>query len=151
MDNHWMPSWHLIYFHLQLKVGWFFIRSKEVWPKLFWWSSGIIETWNHLSWKNFLSPTVIQNGQLNHVCKCCIYTLCKYLQDLWVNIFPGQPPPMPVNPSGEEIFPNILYKPPQMRLKAISSHPVSCYLGEETDPPPYPKPLRNFWCICCPW
>ncbi|KAJ7423221.1 hypothetical protein BTVI_10719 [Pitangus sulphuratus] len=37
------------------------------------------------------------------------------------------------NPFSEEIFPNIQSKPPLVQLEAISSHPVTCYLGEETD------------------
>ena len=37
------------------------------------------------------------------------------------------------NPFGEEIFPNIQTKPPLVQLEAISSHPITCYLAEETD------------------
>ncbi|GAB0186314.1 hypothetical protein GRJ2_001096700 [Grus japonensis] len=37
------------------------------------------------------------------------------------------------NPFGEEIVPNIQSKPPLMQLKTISSHPITCYLGEETN------------------
>ena len=37
------------------------------------------------------------------------------------------------NPFGEEIFPNIQSKPPLAQLEAISSCPIACYLGEETD------------------
>ncbi|KAK4821282.1 hypothetical protein QYF61_017646 [Mycteria americana] len=38
------------------------------------------------------------------------------------------------NPLGEEKFPNIQSKPPLAQLEAISSCPIACYLGEETDP-----------------
>ncbi|KAK4816506.1 hypothetical protein QYF61_017467 [Mycteria americana] len=38
------------------------------------------------------------------------------------------------NPFSEEKIPNIQSKPPLAQLEAISSHPVTCYLGEETDP-----------------
>ncbi|KAK4815206.1 hypothetical protein QYF61_021825 [Mycteria americana] len=38
------------------------------------------------------------------------------------------------NPLGEEKFPNIQSKPPLAQLEAISSRPITCYLGEETDP-----------------
>ena len=38
------------------------------------------------------------------------------------------------NPFSEEIFPNIQSKPPLVQLEAVSSCPVTCYLGEETDP-----------------
>ncbi|KAK4816020.1 hypothetical protein QYF61_011010 [Mycteria americana] len=51
-----------------------------------------------------------------------------------LNHFPGQPVPMLDNPLGEEKFPNIQSKPPLAQLEAISSRPITCYLGEETDP-----------------
>ncbi|KAK4822017.1 hypothetical protein QYF61_006865 [Mycteria americana] len=51
-----------------------------------------------------------------------------------LNHFPGQPGPMLDNPLGEEKFPNIQSKPPLAQLEAISSCPITCYLGEETDP-----------------
>ena len=35
---------------------------------------------------------------------------------------------------GEESFPNVQSKAPLAQLEAISSHSVTCYLGEETDP-----------------
>ncbi|KAK4832039.1 hypothetical protein QYF61_020554 [Mycteria americana] len=37
------------------------------------------------------------------------------------------------NPFGEEIFPNTEPKPSLAQLEAISSCPMACYLGEETD------------------
>ncbi|KAK4826227.1 hypothetical protein QYF61_006268 [Mycteria americana] len=51
-----------------------------------------------------------------------------------LNHFPGQPVPMLDNPFSEVKFPNIQSKPPLVQLEAISSHPIACYLGEETDP-----------------
>ncbi|KAK4806753.1 hypothetical protein QYF61_005549 [Mycteria americana] len=51
-----------------------------------------------------------------------------------LNHFPGQSVPMLDNPLGEEKFPNIQSKPPLAQLEAISSCPITCYLGEETDP-----------------
>ncbi|KAK4829196.1 hypothetical protein QYF61_002461 [Mycteria americana] len=48
--------------------------------------------------------------------------------------FPGQPVPMLDNPFSEVKFPNIQSKPPLAQLEAISSRPITCYLGEETDP-----------------
>ncbi|KAK4829747.1 hypothetical protein QYF61_006456 [Mycteria americana] len=51
-----------------------------------------------------------------------------------LNRFPGQSVPMLDNPLGEEKFPNIQSKPPLAQLEAISSCPITCYLGEETDP-----------------
>ncbi|KAK4818350.1 hypothetical protein QYF61_011447 [Mycteria americana] len=53
-----------------------------------------------------------------------------------LNHFPGQSVPMLDNPLGEEKFPNIQSKPPLAQLEAISSCPITCYLGEETDPHP---------------
>jgi len=41
---------------------------------------------------------------------------------------------MPDNSFSEEIFPNIQSKPPLAQLAAVSSHPVTSYLGEQTDP-----------------
>ena len=38
------------------------------------------------------------------------------------------------NSFGEEIFPHIKSKPPLAQLEAISSCPIPCYLGEETNP-----------------
>ncbi|KAK4824211.1 hypothetical protein QYF61_012125 [Mycteria americana] len=42
--------------------------------------------------------------------------------------------PMLDNPFSEDISPNIQFKPPLVQLEAISSRPITCYLGEETDP-----------------
>ncbi|KAK4828653.1 hypothetical protein QYF61_000301 [Mycteria americana] len=69
-----------------------------------------------------------------------------------IQLLPWQPVPMLNNPFGEEIFPNIQSKPPLAQLEAISSRPIACYLGEETDPhlattsfqakqPQFPQPL----------
>ncbi|KAK4833095.1 hypothetical protein QYF61_027761 [Mycteria americana] len=63
-----------------------------------------------------------------------IQTSFKYLQGWRLNHFPGQSVPMLDNPLGEEKFPNIQSKPPLAQLEAISSCPITCYLGEETDP-----------------
>ncbi|KAK4819028.1 hypothetical protein QYF61_024182 [Mycteria americana] len=51
-----------------------------------------------------------------------------------LNHFPGQPVPMLDNPFSEVKFPNIQSKTPLAQLEAISSCPIACYLGEETDP-----------------
>ncbi|KAK4819038.1 hypothetical protein QYF61_024403 [Mycteria americana] len=51
-----------------------------------------------------------------------------------LNHFPGQPVPVLDDPFGEEIFPNTQSKPPLAQLEAISSCPITCHLGEETDP-----------------
>ncbi|KAF4789352.1 hypothetical protein TURU_152047 [Turdus rufiventris] len=51
-----------------------------------------------------------------------------------IDHFPGQPVPMPDHPFSEKSIPNIQFKPPQVQVETISSHPVTCYLGEEMDP-----------------
>ncbi|KAK4827689.1 hypothetical protein QYF61_020823 [Mycteria americana] len=56
------------------------------------------------------------------------------LQGWRLSHFPEQPVPMLDNPLGEEKIPNIQSKPPLAQLEAISSCPITCYLGEETDP-----------------
>ena len=40
---------------------------------------------------------------------------------------------MPDNSFHEEMFPNIQSEPPLVQLEAISSHTITCYLGEETN------------------
>ncbi|KAF1556984.1 Collagen alpha-1(XXI) chain, partial [Eudyptula minor] len=91
-----------------------------------------------VSWKRPLrssSPTVNPTPPcpLNHVPKRLIYTSFKYLQGWGLNHFPGQPVPMFNHSFGKEIFPHIQSKPPLVQLEAISSRPIACYLGEETD------------------
>ncbi|KAK4815335.1 hypothetical protein QYF61_000167 [Mycteria americana] len=58
-----------------------------------------------------------------------------WIQGWRLNHFPGQPLPMLENPFSEVKFPNFQSKPPLVQLEAISSRPITCYLGEETDPP----------------
>ncbi|KAK4819124.1 hypothetical protein QYF61_025591 [Mycteria americana] len=60
-----------------------------------------------------------------------------------LNHFPGQPVPMLDNPFSEVKFPNIQSKPPLVQLQAISSRPMACYLGEETDPTSLQPPFRQ--------
>ncbi|KAK4816046.1 hypothetical protein QYF61_011054 [Mycteria americana] len=71
---------------------------------------------------------------LTHVPKQHIYTSFKYFQGWQLNHFPGQPGPVLENPFSEDIFPNTQSKPPLVQLEAVSSRPITCYLGEETDP-----------------
>ncbi|KAK4825114.1 LOW QUALITY PROTEIN: hypothetical protein QYF61_024005, partial [Mycteria americana] len=47
------------------------------------------------------------------------------------------------NPFSEVKFPNIQSKPPLAQLEAISSRPITCYLGEETDPTSLQPPSRQ--------
>ncbi|KAK4831600.1 hypothetical protein QYF61_018360 [Mycteria americana] len=120
----------------------------------------ITESQNHIGWKRplrSLSPTInltLPKPPLHHVSKHLIQTSFKYFQGWRLNHFPGQPVPMLDNPLGEEKFPNIQSKPPLAQLEAISSCPITCYLGEETDPhlsttsfqavakqPQFPQPL----------
>ncbi|KAK4817943.1 hypothetical protein QYF61_003373 [Mycteria americana] len=91
-------------------------------------------------WKRPLrssSPTInltLPRPPLHHVPKHLIQTSFKYLQGWRLNHFPGQPVPMLDNPFSEVKFPKIQSKPPLAQLEAISSCPITCYLGEETDP-----------------
>ncbi|KAK4830412.1 LOW QUALITY PROTEIN: hypothetical protein QYF61_010943, partial [Mycteria americana] len=100
----------------------------------------ITESQNRIGWKRplrSLSPTVnltLPRPPLYHVPKHLIQTSFKYLQGWRLNHFPGQQVPMLDNPFSEEKFPNIQSKSPLVQLEAISSCPVTCYLGEETDP-----------------
>ncbi|KAK4814532.1 hypothetical protein QYF61_022021 [Mycteria americana] len=100
----------------------------------------ITESQNRIGWKRPLrssSPTInltLPRPPLHHVPKLLIQMSFKYLQGWRLNHFPGQPVPMLDNPLGEEKFPNIQAKPPLVQLEAISSCPITCYLGEETDP-----------------
>ena len=70
---------------------------------------------------------------LNHVPKHHTYTFLKYLQGWRLSHFPGQPVPVLDNPFSEGIFPNIQSKLAVVQLEAISSHPITGYLGEETN------------------
>ncbi|KAK4823524.1 hypothetical protein QYF61_003033 [Mycteria americana] len=100
----------------------------------------ITESQNHIGWKRPLrssSPTVnltLPSPPLHHVPKHLIQTSFEYLQGWRLNHFPGQPVPMLDNPFSEVKFPNIQSKLPLAQLEAVSSHPITCYLGEETDP-----------------
>ncbi|KAK4818248.1 hypothetical protein QYF61_009423 [Mycteria americana] len=98
------------------------------------------ESQNRVGWKRPLrssSPTVnltLPRPPLYHVPKHLIQTSFKYLQGWRLNHFPGQPVPMLDNPFSEVKFPHIQSKPPLVQLETISSCPITCYLGEETDP-----------------
>ncbi|KAK4817239.1 hypothetical protein QYF61_005261 [Mycteria americana] len=98
------------------------------------------ESQDRIGWKRPLrssSPTVnltLPSPPLYHVPKHLIQSSFKYLQGWQLNHFPGQPVPVLDNPLGEVKFPNIQSKPPLAQLEAISSCPITCYLGEETDP-----------------
>ncbi|KAK4810990.1 hypothetical protein QYF61_014462 [Mycteria americana] len=82
------------------------------------------------AWLRFSTGSVWRLDDLVYL----IQTSFKYLQGWRLNHFPGQSVPMLDNPLGEEKFPNIQSKPPLAQLEAISSCPITCYLGEETDP-----------------
>ncbi|KAK4814017.1 hypothetical protein QYF61_004647 [Mycteria americana] len=107
------------------------------------------ESQNHIGWKRPLrssSPTInltLPKPPLHHVHKHLMQTSFKYLQGWGLNHFPGQPVPMLDNPLGEVKFPHIQSKPPLAQLEAISSHPITCYLGEETDPTSLHPPFSD--------
>ncbi|KAK4813151.1 LOW QUALITY PROTEIN: hypothetical protein QYF61_013116 [Mycteria americana] len=107
------------------------------------------ESQNCIGWKRPLrssSPTInltLPSPPLYHVPKHLIQTAFKYLQGWRLNHFPGQPVPVLDNPFSEVKFPNIQSKPPLAQLGAISSCPIACYLGEETDPTSLQPPFRQ--------
>ncbi|KAK4818570.1 hypothetical protein QYF61_014706 [Mycteria americana] len=107
------------------------------------------ESQHRIGWKRPLrssSPTVnltLPKPPLHHVPEHLIQTSFKYLQGWGLNHFPGQSVPVLENPFSEEKFPHIQSKPPLAQLEAISSCPITCYLGEETDPTSLPPPFRQ--------
>ncbi|KAK4821029.1 hypothetical protein QYF61_012115 [Mycteria americana] len=107
------------------------------------------ESQNRIGWKRPLrssSPTVnltLPSPPLHHVSKHLIQMSFKYLQGWRLNHCPGQPVPMLDNPFSEEKFPNLQSKPPLAQLEAISSRPITCYSGEETDPTSLHPPFRQ--------
>ncbi|KAK4817196.1 hypothetical protein QYF61_003589 [Mycteria americana] len=109
----------------------------------------ITESQNRIGWKRPLrpsSPTInltLPSPPLHHVPKHLIQAAFRYLQGWGLHHFPGQPGPMLDNPFSEEKFPNIQSKPPLAQLEAISSHPITCDLGEETDPTSLQPPSRQ--------
>ena len=99
------------------------------------------ELQNHriIGWKRPLrssSPTVTTTPPclLNHVPKRHIYRFFEHLQGWGLHHFPRQPVPMSDHSFRNEIFPIIQPKPPPAQREAISSHPISSYLGKQTDP-----------------
>ncbi|KAK4813420.1 hypothetical protein QYF61_004989 [Mycteria americana] len=103
-------------------------------------NAAVCESQSCIGWKRPLrssSPTVnltLPRPPLHPIPKHLIQTSFKYFQGWQLNHFPGQPVPMLDNPFSEVKFPNIQSKPPLAQLEAISSCPITCYLGEETDP-----------------
>ncbi|KAK4810927.1 hypothetical protein QYF61_013335 [Mycteria americana] len=116
----------------------------------------ITESQNRIGWKRplrSLSPTVnltLPRPPLYHVPKHLIQTSFKYLQGWRLNHFPGQPVPMLDNPLSEVKFPNVQSKPPLAQLEAISSCPIICYLGEETDPHLSTTSFQTLHQLLCP-
>ena len=62
-----------------------------------------------------------------------VRTSFRYLQGWGLNRFPGQPIPGLDKPFGEDVSPHIQSRPPLAQVEAVSSRPVTCSLGEETD------------------
>ncbi|KAK4814535.1 hypothetical protein QYF61_022254 [Mycteria americana] len=95
---------------------------------------------NCLGWKRPLrssSPTVnlaLPSPPLNHVPSTTSTRLLNTSRDGDSNTSLGSLFQGLTTLSVKKIFPNIQSKPPMVQLEAISSCPITCYLGEETDP-----------------
>jgi len=80
---------------------------------------------------------------IDRLLKCHVWAVFEPPQGWRLHRRPGQPVPMPEHFLSEEIFPNTQSKPPLMQLEAIASHPVTRYLGEETNPASPQPPFRQ--------
>ncbi|KAK4830406.1 hypothetical protein QYF61_010937 [Mycteria americana] len=107
-------------------------RAREVIVPLYSQNHRITESYRSSS--PTINLTLPKKPPLHHVSKHLIQTSFKYFQGWRLKHFPGQKFPMLDNPFSEEKFPNIQSKPPLAQLEAVSSCPITCYLGEETDP-----------------
>ncbi|KAK4832522.1 hypothetical protein QYF61_023854 [Mycteria americana] len=104
------------------ELGLFSLEKRRLWGDL-------IAASQYLKW------AYKKDGERLFSRACCDRTKSQNHRIGWqLNHFPGQPVPMLDNPFREEKFPNIQSKPPLAQLQAISSRPITCYLGEETDP-----------------
>lgn len=105
--------------------------------------------WKRPSRSSSVINWTLPSPPLNCVCKCSIKTSSEYLQRWWIHHFPGQPVPKLDYTVSDEIYPNVQSKPPMVPLEAISSWPVACFLGEETDPHlttmSFQVALREWW------
>jgi len=96
----------------------------------------IIETFRLEKTSKFIEsnrkPNTAKMPTPNCVPKRHIYTF----QGWWLHHFPGQPVPVLYNPFREDIFPNIKSTPPLVQVEAVSSQPITCYLGKRDQQPP---------------
>lgn len=67
----------------------------------------------------------------------------------WFYLYPGWPVPMIYQPFSEKI-PHIQPKPSMVQLEAISTYPIPCSLGEETDPTSPQPHSRELWSVMRP-
>ncbi|KAK4831914.1 hypothetical protein QYF61_020291 [Mycteria americana] len=90
-------------------------------------------TWSHLTQLSARLPCVNSERPSHSLQPKTWVAACFPGSSVWVAAS-TLPVPMLDNLFGEEMFPNIQSKPPLTQLEAVSSHPITCYLGEETDP-----------------
>lgn len=75
-----------------------------------------------------------QNWNRLGCAKHSLYWVPFWLMKFKINHFPGQLVLVPDNSFSERILPDIQSKPSLAQFGTISSCPVACYLGEETNP-----------------
>lgn len=108
-----------------------------------------VESRNCLGWKislRLLSPTFHQTppGQTDHGTYCNIQVFLGVTIPRDVHHLRGQSIPKFNSPFHEEFPPSVQPGPPLVQLEAISSSPISGFLGEESNPKAHWSQRKNF-------